>query len=285
MILRLPTNALRQIFLLSFAAGILVAPLPSGGLQQVHSQSETIGRVPHAIAVGDFNADSIPDVAVPAAAERKVAILLSNGKGGFTSNHTYTTGTGPSWVETGDFNSDGKLDLVTANTGGGDLSLYFGDGKGDFSKARDIANISGPASAVALDTNRDGRLDLAVTQPKASRLVILENLGGSFKPSATYEVGRAPHIVTKVELNRDGIPDLVVGTFARHRLSVLLGKGDGTFRAAGETQVGRFPHYVAAGDWNGDGHQDLAVACAGENAVVLLEGDGTGMVRKVGMLP
>src|SRR5512145_1680234 len=104
-----------------FVAGILIiAPLPLEGLQQSPTQHETIGRVPHAIAVGDFNGDGIPDVAVPAAAERKVAVLLSNGKGGFASNHTYATGTGPSWVEVGDFNGDGKLDLITANTGGGD---------------------------------------------------------------------------------------------------------------------------------------------------------------------
>src|SRR5688500_19804223 len=93
------------------AGMLLIAPLPSGGLQQTSSQNETIGRVPHAIAVGDLNGDGIPDVAVPAAAERKVAILLSNGKGGFASNHTYATGTGPSWVEIGDFNGDGKLDI------------------------------------------------------------------------------------------------------------------------------------------------------------------------------
>ena len=146
---------------------------------------------------------------------------MSDGKGGFASNHSYPTGTGPSWVETGDFNGDTKLDLVTANTGEGDLSLYIGDSKGNFSKAFDIANIPGPASAVAVDVNRDGRLDLAVTQPKESRIVILENLGGNFKPSASYAVGRAPHIVTKADLNGDGIADLIVGTFARHMVGVL----------------------------------------------------------------
>src|SRR5688572_11927917 len=261
-----------SLSVLFFVAGtLIIVPLPSGGLQQTSSPNDTIGRVSHAIAVGDLNGDGIPDVAVPAAAERKVAILLSNGKGGFASNHTYATGTGPSWVEIGDFNGDRRIDLVTANTGGEDLSVYWGDGKGNFSKAADIPNIPGPAAAVAVDINRDGRLDLAVTQPKESRLVTIENLGGNFRASASYEVGRAPHIVTKVELNGDGISDLVVGTFARRRLSVLLGKGDGAFRVAGEIPVGRFPHYVAAGDWNGDGHQDLAVACAGEDAVILLK--------------
>ncbi|MBI2361136.1 MAG: VCBS repeat-containing protein, partial [Deltaproteobacteria bacterium] len=76
------------------------------GLQQ-GPHHEPTGLVPHAIAIGDFNGDGVPDVAVPAAAERKVTILLSDGRGGFAANHSYPTGIGPSWVEVGDWNGDG----------------------------------------------------------------------------------------------------------------------------------------------------------------------------------
>ena len=83
---------------------------------------EPTGLVPHALTIADFNGDGVPDLAVPAAAERKVTIFLSDGKGGFAERFGYPTGVGPSWVETGDWNGDGKLDLVTANTGGGTLT-------------------------------------------------------------------------------------------------------------------------------------------------------------------
>src|SRR5688500_20158566 len=91
-----------SLSVLFFVAGtLIIVPLPSGGLQQTSSPNETIGRGPHAIAVGDHNGDGIPDVAAPAAAERKVAILPSNRKGGCASNHTYATAAGRSWVEGG----------------------------------------------------------------------------------------------------------------------------------------------------------------------------------------
>ncbi|MBI3061778.1 MAG: VCBS repeat-containing protein, partial [Deltaproteobacteria bacterium] len=118
---------LLPIILFAVVAALLVIAPSVRGLQQgpelAAPHHEPTGLVPHAIAVADFNGDGVPDVAVPAAAERKVTVLLSNGQGGFAANHSYAAGIGPSWVESGDWNGDGKLDLVTANTGGGSLTL------------------------------------------------------------------------------------------------------------------------------------------------------------------
>lgn len=50
------------------------------------------GFFPHAIAIADVNGDGVPDVLVPASAERKVNVLLSDGRGGFRVNHSYPVG-------------------------------------------------------------------------------------------------------------------------------------------------------------------------------------------------
>jgi hypothetical protein len=42
------------------AAVLSFLPLPLTGSQQNLSQNETIGRVPHAIGVGDLNGDGVP---------------------------------------------------------------------------------------------------------------------------------------------------------------------------------------------------------------------------------
>ncbi|MGH7782425.1 MAG: FG-GAP repeat domain-containing protein, partial [Candidatus Binatia bacterium] len=121
---------LRVLF---FVGGILIAPLPSGGLQQTSSQNETIGRVPHAIAVDDFNGDGIPDVAVPAAAERKVAILLSNGMGGFTIAAPLRIKQDIIALSANDFERDGKMDLALVSASHSSVVMLRGDGKGRFS--------------------------------------------------------------------------------------------------------------------------------------------------------
>jgi hypothetical protein len=117
-------------------------------LRAAHGQGapvpEPSGLVPHAIALGDFDRDGIPDVVVPAAAERKVTVLLSDGRGGFKANQSYPTGRGPTWVEIGDWSGDGHLDLVVANVGEGSLTPYLGDGAGGFTRAPDVNGFQGP---------------------------------------------------------------------------------------------------------------------------------------------
>ncbi len=82
------------------------------------------------VAVGDFNHDGNPDLAI-SSTYNQVAIFLGKGNGTFTGptiyNLTfYVTGS----VAIGDFNNDGKLDLAVV---GGDTSgngLAFLSGKG-----------------------------------------------------------------------------------------------------------------------------------------------------------
>src|SRR2546426_300976 len=77
------------------------------------------------VAVGDFNGDGHPDLAVPNAAQAgpvlpsgTMSILLGNGDGSFQPAVSYSVGDAPNSVAVGDFNGDGKLDLAVAN--------YFG---------------------------------------------------------------------------------------------------------------------------------------------------------------
>src|SRR5690349_19662146 len=72
------------------------------------------GSGPSSVAVGDFNRDGIPDLAVANAGRAEpgsVSILLGNGAGTFRTAVQYRAGRTPLSVAVGDFNRDGILDL------------------------------------------------------------------------------------------------------------------------------------------------------------------------------
>src|SRR5262249_46350130 len=78
--------------------------------------------IAQSVAVGDFNGDGLPDVALNTAgspANPAVEVLLGNGDGSFQPNHLIlSVGQIPLSVAVGDFDGNGALDLVTANSNG-----------------------------------------------------------------------------------------------------------------------------------------------------------------------
>ncbi len=80
--------------------------------------------------------------------------------------------------------------------------------------------------------------------------------------------------VLVADLNRDGIPDLVVND---NPVVIYLGRADGTYTEAPVPSIsGPTAGSVAVADFNGDGIPDLAVAMYSSSAVSILLGNGDG---------
>ena len=75
------------------------------------------GTSPTAVAIGDFNSDGKPDVAVANSGSGSVSILLSNGDGTFREHVNFNAGAGPRAIAVGDFNGDHKVDLAALLVG------------------------------------------------------------------------------------------------------------------------------------------------------------------------
>src|SRR5581483_4668673 len=80
------------------------------------------GSSPFGIAVGDFNLDGVPDLAVTnyAGTRSSMSLLLGNGDGTFQAFTNYVTGSSPAGIVIGDFNNDNALDVASANSELGD---------------------------------------------------------------------------------------------------------------------------------------------------------------------
>jgi hypothetical protein len=233
-----------------------------------------------------------------------LAVFLGDGEGApVTFRKAALNGT-PRSVALGDLDHDGILDVVTANDfssgipaalrakdlAPGDpdgVSVLLGRGDGTFKTEVNYDSGSQPRSVVLADFNHDGNLDVATANAAGDGgfsdvSILLGNGDGTFQARQSVLAGDSPWQVKTADLDRDGVPDLVVPDSNSSFVHVLLGNGDGTFSEKPTVSVGFGPVAVAIADFNRDGVLDLAVENKGagdtnnlEISIVLGNGDGT----------
>ncbi|TMH06184.1 MAG: hypothetical protein E6H67_06865 [Betaproteobacteria bacterium] len=241
------------------------------------------GTFPESLALGDFNGDGTPDLAVANAFSANVSILIGHTDGTFAPGTTVASGGTPVAVAVGDFNGDGKLDLAVCDFTSGSVIIFSGNSNGTFTRVGSFSSGLYPDGLGVADVNRDGKLDLVIVNNTSGNTtgqtvtVLLGNGDGSFRAPVSYPTGTSPAAVVVADFNGDGKPDLAVANFGSNTVSILMGNGDGTFAAAVNYTVGNGPDGLAVGDFNGDGKLDLAVVndYSGNVSIFLGRGDGT----------
>jgi hypothetical protein len=115
------------------------------------------GTDPTNLAVGDFNGDGLPDLAVtnplPTTVRGGVAILYNDGQGGFSRPEFFLAHIGPTGLAVGDFNNDGLDDLIVTNANSNDVSVLLQEA---------AAAAAGRGSSHLGATNHDSEAGAAV---------------------------------------------------------------------------------------------------------------------------
>jgi uncharacterized protein (TIGR03437 family) len=191
------TNALPPVG----AAGILFGN--GDGSFQAVSALTGFGSAPGSLAVGDFNNDGKPDLAIVDQGYRNltggVNVYLNKGGGTFQTPASYTVGQYPVYI-------------AAANVNGGQVSDL-------------LVSTQDP------NYNTNSQWDVAV---------LLANGDGTFKSPSYLATQTNPNAIAIADLNGDGKPDLAIGHCCDgSSITYLLGNGDGTFQAeaAVPTQV------------------------------------------------
>ena len=226
------------------------------------------------IALGDFNGDHLPDVAISGCDSSNncsIQVFLGQGNGAFTPSATLDYGGGQ--VVAGDFNADGHQDLavltadLSSNTTGR-LAVFLGNGDGTFQ-----------SGVVA---NQPNAMSLAVGDFYNNRIQSLALLSqGNYVDTARYSGGElvftTPQLANATEpfsyiaagdLNGDFLDDVVLtgGGVADIRTpapvtSYMLGNGNGTFQSAVTAPAyGEMGHFPFVRDLNLDGRHDVGIA-------------------------
>jgi hypothetical protein len=246
-----------------------------------------LGMYGHAVAVGDVNGDSWPDLFVGTFADKKNARyrfrgaegpspdrLLLGGARGFRQAGTFPDQLGrTSGAVFADLDTDGDADLVVtrnitkARPDGAPTAVYRNDG-GRFSVATPLVNGRGARGIGVLDFDADGVLDLFVSvDPFAGgQSALLRGLGGLRYEDVTSGAGLPADLpgygVSTADLTGDGRPDLFVAGANR----LFVNAGGGRFEPAASDVFHWDVHGsedvvtgVAVGDVDADGRPDLVL--------------------------
>ena len=230
--------------------------------------SITAGARAAQAAIGDFDADGHPDIAVSSIVANTLSIFLGDGSGAFAPGPGAPLALDTRQLVPTDIDGDGNLDLVAQRaTATREVAVLTGDGDGGFSLAGTVPTGTAYNSVAVADLDADGDVDAVAAGGGVNGTVLplLNDGDGTLAAGAPIDQSMAAYVTTG-DFDADGRVDVAVAAGIGRGTAVMSGNGDGTFGAAEVWQTGPSHSGIATADVDGDGRDDLAVANFGGTA-------------------
>ena len=193
-----------------------------GGFEELDADAAGLKVSGHAVAcaVGDYDGDSLNDLAV--VTDDEVRLFRNLGKGKF-QDVTAEAGLAPRNRPTGitfvDFDHDGDLDLLLTgsplNTGDESNVLWRNNGDKTFTEWTAPTGFRGSGKTAAMiltDFNNDRAVDLVITGDGVAPLLYVNPREGKYPTQPLYENEKLPPTagIAVVDYNKDGWMDIAL---------------------------------------------------------------------------
>ena len=209
-------------------------------------------------AIGDFDTNGSPDLAIPDCNNGSVDVALNDGTGAFASTMSVGIGNCPTHILAADADNNGTVDLVTSNAYDGQLSVIINDGAANFDQHQ-VMNIVTYNFFTVLDLNQDGKTDIIASTTGNQTYVAWGTGSGSY---SSPQLILTHAIAALADINMDGYVD-AISSPGGDALSVQLGDGAGAFAAPVSFGAGASVTHVLINDYDRNGLPDIAVVGAG----------------------
>lgn len=147
----------------------------AGGFVQTPGSPYAVGPRPGTLVLADLNADGRDDIAATHDDDPLLAILLADGRGGFTpaKGSPFTLDAQAWGIAAADFDADGSTDLAAVSWRGV-VTLHRGDGGGGIRSETFTLPVGRGAGQLAVaDLNNDGRADIVTGNYESGDLTVL----------------------------------------------------------------------------------------------------------------
>ncbi|CAF1523841.1 unnamed protein product [Adineta ricciae] len=263
-------------------AGIYLS-YDNGALMDQRVYSTGSAARPMSVAVGDFDNDKRPDVAVANFGTNTIDIRTQSNTGNFENQRIYSTGSNsnPISIATGHFNKDNWLDIVVANYASSTIDIFLGFGNRTFSNQFTYSTGTNafPLSVTVADLNHDNLSDIVVANSNVNYIgVFLADTYTLLKNPIMYSTGSitGPYFINAADFNHDNYTDIVAANYVTNNIGIFFGTENGTFTNLTNYSTGSIPRSIAIGDLNNDNHLDIVVSNSGSDSIGILFGYSNG---------
>ncbi len=244
------------------------------GTFQISSDERVSATYGLALAIGDLDADGIPDLVVLQQDGDWIEILPGDGHGGFGTPHGLPLYSTALSVATCDLNRDGHTDLIVCSWDPEVMQVWYGHVNGELTAGPKVPVSGQIASIITADLDQDGLPDVALAATNQNTISVLhQGVTSSFAiapkfDSSSHEVDE----VVSTDVNGDGHPDLV---YNGSGIFCVLGDGHGGFSSPLASRSHTWGG-IAVADLDLDGFPDVVTSyTAGGITILKGRGDGT----------